>query len=84
MVWTTFVPDLIVAAAGAVLTVSIAVGTYVLNVWRIERLALRALILDLSHRRAFLGTAATIPGAHDTGDYTRCNQSVLERVSHMA
>ncbi|MDG4666063.1 hypothetical protein [Mycobacterium sp. 236(2023)] len=76
-VWTTFWPDVIVAAIGAALTVAIAVVTYVLNRLRNEGRALKALILDLSHRRVFTGQAVTIPDAQETGDYRRCNDSVI-------
>lgn len=77
MVWTTFWPDLLVAVLGAALTVFIAWVTYVLNVWRNELRALKTLVSDLSHRRAFSGEAGTISGAVELGDYARCNASVL-------
>ena len=59
------------------LTVGIALGTYVLTVRRNELRALRSLILDLHHRRAFAGEAVTIAGGRDTADYSRSNASVL-------
>lgn len=75
--WATFWPDVLVAVIGAALTVAIAFGTYELSVRRTEKLALRALIIDLSHRRAFSGSPGTTPGAVGTGDYARANASVL-------
>lgn len=75
--WVTFWPDVLVAVIGAVLTVAIAFVTYALNVRRNELLALRSLIFDLAHRRAFSGSPGSIPGAAETGDYARANASVL-------
>jgi hypothetical protein len=77
-VWTSFWPNVIVAAIGAAFTVAIAVATYVLNQRRNELRALKTLILYLSQRRAFSGEAVKIPGAQATDDYLRSNASVLD------
>lgn len=79
--WETFGPDVFVAvigaALGAVLTVLIAVMTYVISVRRQERQSLNDLIDDLHHRRAFDTYPEAIPGARATEDYARVNRSVI-------
>jgi len=75
--WDTFLPDLVVALVGAVLTVAIAYSTFLLSVRRNERLALNSLVVELHHRRALSGRGVVIPGAARSRDYERANLSVL-------
>ena len=75
--WMAFWLDVLVAAIGALLTVAIAFGTYILNLRQNERRALTSLVHELHRRRVFAGRAVTKPGARETEDYSRCNASIL-------
>ncbi|MFD2341665.1 hypothetical protein FGG90_06040 [Clavibacter tessellarius] len=53
MSWSTFIPDLIVTAVGASLTVGIAIVSYLLQLRRKNRQLVFNLADDLAVRRAF-------------------------------
>lgn len=67
--WLTFWLDVLVAVFGAVLTVAIAYGTFLLNLRRNEKLALGSLINEVHHRRTFSGHAVRVNGAVNSPDY---------------
>jgi hypothetical protein len=77
--WTTFFPDLLVAILGAVLTVIIALATFMIQRRRTEDGLLRGLISDIHHRRAVapLDEVQAVPNAKDLPDFHRAGQSVL-------
>lgn len=76
--WDTFIPDLLVALVGAVLTVLIAFVTYKVNARVDETKALNSLIEELHRRRALApGDDQPIPGAAQSDDFVRANASVL-------
>lgn len=77
--WSSFIPDIIVALMSAVFTVLIAFGTYILDRRRREVDALNALIEDLHFRRALstLPDPARIRNAESFHDYSRANLSVI-------
>lgn len=75
--WDTFIPDLIVAVVGAVLTVAIAVVTYTISRRNREVQALRSLITDLHHRRALsIGSPQVSPRARELADFRYSSRSV--------
>lgn len=75
--WDSFLPDLIVAMFGAVLTVTIAVVSYFLKIRTDERRAIQSLIDELHRRRALRpGVAQLIPGAAGSDDYVRVTSSI--------
>lgn len=78
--WTTFLPDLVVAVFGAALTVVIAFLTVRRQQKKIERNELNRLITDLHHRRALNGIAnpRIVPHAKDVDDFKHANLSVLD------
>lgn len=77
--WETFWPDLLVTVLGAVLTVGIAYGTFLLQQKRTERQVLTNLIHDLHHRRALRAFAPKRGnGASESDDFKRTSASVLE------
>lgn len=77
--WTTFLPDLLVAVIGAVLTVVIALITFMIQRRRTEDGLLRGLISDIHRRRAFTPIAElrVIPDAKAQPDFDRASRSVL-------
>lgn len=75
--WDSFLPDLLVAVVGALLTVAIALGTYVLKVRLDEKRAIQSLINEMHRRRSLAaGPEPLIPGSLQSGDYLRANASV--------
>lgn len=77
--WDTFWPDVLVTVIGAVLTVAIAYGTFLLQQRRTEKQVLTNLIHDLHHRRALRAFAPEyVEGASDSDDLKRTSSSVLE------
>lgn len=77
VMWLTFWLDVLVAVFGAVLTVAIAYGTFLLNLRRNEKLALGSLINEVHHRRTFSGHAVRVNGAVNSPDYRYANSSIL-------
>jgi hypothetical protein len=76
--WDTFLPDLIVAVIGALLTVLIALVTYLLKVRLDEKRAIRSLINELHRRRALAeGPEPVVENAAQLDDYTRANASIV-------
>jgi len=83
VMWTTFLPDLLIAMIGAVLgsvlTVFIAAATFFIQRRRNDIGAVRALIDDIHHRRALaVGDPETIPNAAVLPDFEHANLSVLD------
>jgi len=81
--WTTFLPDVLVAAIGAVLTVLVAIASYVISKRRRERVALQALINHLHGKRALLTLPGSSPkrrirGAAKLPDFQHAAASVLD------
>lgn len=75
--WDSFLPDLLVAFVGALLTVAIALGTYLLKVRLDEKRAIQSLINEVHRRRSLAeGPEPTLPGALQSGDYARANASI--------
>ena len=81
--WSSFVPDLVVAligaAIGALLTVAIAAGTFLLSRRYRETQALTLLIEELHHRRALapIDTLMVVANAEQSDDFARVAGSVL-------
>ena len=77
--WTTFLPDLIVAVAGAFFTVAIAVVTFWLASRRRELQAIRSLVGELHHRRALTEIAGPrrLKRARRLSDFSQAANSVL-------
>lgn len=76
--WDSFIPDLLVAAFGAALTVGIAYVTYVVRVRRGEAQAIRSLLREMHNRRALaVRSERPIPGAATLDDFRRCTSSVI-------
>ncbi|RFA15606.1 hypothetical protein B7R22_06565 [Subtercola boreus] len=79
----SFGPDLVVSIIGAVfgsvLTVAIALVTYLVQRRRSEGQALQSLINEIHHRRALIdhGEPRTVPDAAESDDYRRCTSSVI-------
>ena len=78
--WTTFLPDILVAVFGAALTVAIAFLTVRRQQRQAERNELNGLIRDLHHRRALcpVDDPGLVPGAKDLDDFKHANLSVLD------
>jgi hypothetical protein len=77
--WETFWPDVLVAVVGAVLTVAIAFGTFLIQQRMAERQLLTNLVSDLNHRRVLREIAPReMPGARGFEDYDWTSQSVVE------
>lgn len=77
--WDNFWPDVLVTVIGAVLTVAIAYGTFLVQQRRTEKQVLTNLIHDLHHRRALRDfTARYVRGASKSADFQRTSTSVLE------
>lgn len=77
--WVTFWPDVLVTVIGAVLTVAIAYGTFLVQQRRTEKQVLTNLIHDLHHRRALRAFAPKyVKGASVSDDFKRTSSSVLE------
>lgn len=75
--WESFIPDLVVAFIGALLTVLIALVTYVLKIRLDEKRAIQSLIGELHRRRAIAeGPEPVIRGAGELPDFARANASV--------
>jgi hypothetical protein len=75
--WESFFPDLVVAFIGALLTVLIALVTYVLKIRLDEKRAIQSLIGELHRRRAIAeGPEPVIHGAEERPDFARANASV--------
>lgn len=86
--WETFLPDLVVALVGAlvgaVLTVAIAYGTFLLQQARQEKQVVRGLINDLYHRRALAVVSPhEIPNAGERKDFERAGLSVIDIRDHI-
>lgn len=86
--WDTFLPDLVVALigalVGALLTVAIAYGTFLMQQARQERHVVRGLINDLYHRRALaVTTPQEIPDAEERKDFERAGLSVIDIRDHI-
>ncbi|GAB3547457.1 hypothetical protein GCM10027404_09580 [Arthrobacter tumbae] len=82
--WDTFPADLLIAFIGALLTVAIAYGTYLLQQRRLEIQAVRGLINDFHHRRSVSITAPrTVRGARDLADFQRATASVIDMRDHV-
>jgi hypothetical protein len=82
--WETFWPDVLVALIGALLTVAIAFGTFLLQQVRQEKQVLRGLINDLHHRRALaVGSPQEIPNADEGKDFQRASLSVIDIRDHI-
>lgn len=81
--WNTFGPDVLVAiigaAVGAVLTVAVALFTFLASRRYRETQALNALVDQLHHRRAFAPISALqlVPDAATNPDFVRANASIL-------
>jgi hypothetical protein len=73
--WSSFVPDLVVACFGAVLTVLIAYGTYIIQRRRQDLRIMRIVADDLAARRAFELIEPRTSRA-DSDDADRCFRSV--------
>ncbi|PWF87382.1 hypothetical protein CIK52_06165 [Kocuria rosea] len=82
--WNTFWPDfwvaIIAAVVGSVLTVVIALITYRLQRRSNEKHALRLLVDEIHHRRAFavIANVRDVPGAQRLDDCHNVNASVLD------
>lgn len=78
--WTTFLPDLLVAIFGAGLTVIIAFWTYRHQQKVTERAELNRLIGDLHHRRALrkIRNPRLVHRAAKLDDFKHANLSVLD------
>jgi len=75
--WDSFIPDVLVACIGALLTVFIALATYLLKIRLDEKRAIQSLIGELHRRRAIAeGPEPVIPGAEQLADFARANASV--------
>jgi hypothetical protein len=82
--WETFWPDVLVAFIGALLTVAIAYGTFLIQQRRQEKHVLRGLINDLHHRRALAITAPQeIWNAEEGKDFHRAGLSVIDIRDHI-
>jgi hypothetical protein len=82
--WETFWPDVLVAVIGALLTVVIAYGTFLIQQARQEKQVLRGLINDLHHRRALAITRPQeIPNAVHGKDFQRASLSVIDIRDHI-
>lgn len=82
--WETFVPDLLVALVGALLTVAIAYGTFLIQQARQEKHVVRGLINDLHHRRALaIASPQEIPNAGEGKDFQRASLSVIDIRDHI-
>lgn len=77
--WDTFIPDLIVTAIGAALTVAIAAVTFVASRRYRETQALNLFVQELHHRRALIriDTLMEVQNAEQSDDFARVNASVL-------
>ncbi|WP_147284816.1 hypothetical protein [Kocuria rosea] len=82
--WNTFWPDLLIAfigaVMGAVLTVGIALATYRVQLRSNEKHALRLMVEEIHHRRAFtlIENVRVVPGAQELVDFKKVNSSVLD------
>lgn len=78
--WTTFIPDLLVAVFGAGLTVLIAFLTFRHQLKVTERVELNRLISDLNLRRVLheITDPRLVHGAKDIDDFKHANLSVLD------
>ncbi|MCU1574362.1 MAG: hypothetical protein JWO93_2444 [Micrococcaceae bacterium] len=77
--WETFGPDVLVALIGAFITVVIAIFSFWFRQLRLEREALRGLVDEIHHRRAFASiTARHVTDAASSRDYERVSRSVLD------
>lgn len=78
--WTTFLPDLLVAVFGAGLTVVIAFWTFRRQQKLTERAELNRLINELHHRRVLhkIPDPRLVHGATDIDDFKHANLSVLD------
>jgi len=77
--WDSFWPDVLVTVIGAVFTVAIAYGTFLIQQRRAEKQVLTNLIHDLHHRRALRAfTPEHVVGASRSNDFQRTTSSVLE------
>ena len=75
--WDTFLPDLLVAIIGAVLTVVIALATYLLKIRLDEKRAIQSLTNEMHRRRALTaGSEPMIRGAAESEDFLRANSSI--------
>lgn len=75
--WDSFIPDLVVALFGALLTVAIAVVTYGLKIHLDEKRAIQSLINELHRRRALRpAVEGLVVGAADSDDYVRVTSSI--------
>lgn len=75
--WESFFPDLLVAIVGALLTVLIALVTYLLKIRLDEKRAIQSLIGELHRRRAIAeGAEPIIRDAEQLADFDRANLSV--------
>lgn len=82
--WETFVPDLLVALVGALMTVAIAYCTFLLRQAQQEKQVVRGLINDLYHRRALaIGSPQEILNAGDSKDFQRASMSVIDIRDHI-
>lgn len=81
--WDSFWPQILVefvgALFGAIATVAIAYGTYLLSRMHRETQALNALISYLNHRRSLapLQNLRSVPMAEESDDYAQVSSSVL-------
>ncbi|MEA1264078.1 MULTISPECIES: hypothetical protein [unclassified Microbacterium] len=76
--WDSFFPDVVVAFVGALLTVLIALVTYMLKIRLDEKRAIQSLIDELHRRRAIAeGPEPVIRGAEELPDFVRANASVV-------
>jgi hypothetical protein len=78
--WTTFGPDVLVAAIGALMTVIIAYGTFLIQQRRTENHVINSLFWEINHRRALYEIEAprAISGAAEIDDFKQANSSVLD------
>lgn len=81
-------PDLVVALigalVGALLTVAIAYGTFLMQQARQEKQVVRGLITDLYHRRALaVRTPQEISNAGERKDFERVGLSVIDIRDHI-
>lgn len=77
IMWDSFLPDLVVALFGAVLTVAIAVATYGVKIRLDEKRAIQSLINELHRRRALRpAVEGMVAGATDSDDFVRVTSSI--------
>jgi hypothetical protein len=78
--WNTFIPDLLVALLGSLVTVAIAYMTFSIQRRRQEHQAIRGLINDIHRRRALtvIGVVRRIRRAKRLPDFHRATASVLD------